>query len=96
MDQVAETQKKDEALNSLARTREQLITEAKAVAREIALTQGKVTSTEVLDVLRKSGLNGLNEVDPRFMGVVFREGWVKTGYVNNGSHRRPVSVWKLA
>lgn len=70
-----------------------------AIAREIALelhaVRGKVSSPEVLEVMRERGMQKqLANADARFMGCVFRKGWERIGMQNTGSHRRPVSVWK--
>jgi len=93
----SEAEKRDEALALLETTRANLIAAAKIIATRIARQNGRVTSPEVLKLLRESpawaGL--VAEVDPRFMGPVFRKGWTRIGYSSEGSHNRPVAVWAL-
>lgn len=84
--------------NGLARVAQgkaDLILAAKTVAREIATANHTVTSTEVLATLRQRGYD-VDSVDKRFMGVVFRDGFVRYGWTPTGSHKRPVTVWKRA
>ena len=88
-----EIEKRDEVLDALEATRASLIAIAKATAWNIAKIKGEVTSSDVLRVMRASNVDGLSDVDARFMGAVFRRGWKRKGYRAQGSHGRPVSVW---
>jgi hypothetical protein len=89
--------KRDEALDRLEVRRLYLINIAKDIAHRIVKKEGVVTSTEVLWVLREEYPEELwKDVDPRFMGAVFRSGWIKAGQKAVGSHCRPVTVWRLA
>lgn len=88
-----EIEKRDEVLDALKVTRASLIAIAKATAWNIAKMTGNVTSSDVLRVMRASNIDGLSDVDARFMGAVFRYGWKRKGYRSQGSHGRPVSVW---
>lgn len=96
-----EWQERERVLDSLERCRVRLVCEARAVARELALAEGMVTSPEVLAELRRRGLGpDLNRVDARFMGPVFRGSeWERIGWLSGpqspGSHSRPVAVWRL-
>lgn len=93
--QWCEEQKRDEALALLANTRRTLVAEARRVAIVLANQQGTVTSPQVLSAMRKGGWGlDLDSVDARFMGVVFRKGWIRVGWENRGSHARPVSIWR--
>lgn len=92
---LTEEQKKNEALDLLEATRPIVISAAKTIAYEIAIKNGRVTSTEVLEKLRSNGHNP-DIFDKRFMGAVFRKGWIRIGYEESGSHKRPVSVWTLS
>lgn len=86
---------KQYALDLHELTKPDLIHEAKQAAMRVAQQRGTVTSTQVLDDMRANGLaKQLQGVDLRFMGAVFRSGWVRVGYTNTGSHKRPVSVWR--
>ena len=92
-----EKKKRDEALDLLEERRAELIAVAKKTALDIALRTGTVTSTEVFERLRNEGWGAhLDAVDPRFMGAVFRKGggWERVGYVQIGSHGRPVAQWR--
>lgn len=88
---LEELEKKEEVLNQLAESRRELITRAKEIALEIYEREGTVSSPQVLAVLREENPF---DVDPRFMGAVFRKGWLRVGWTTAGSHGRPVSVWK--
>lgn len=91
--QKTEIEKRDDVLDALEVTRASLIAIAKATAWNIAKLKGDVTSSDVLSVMRAFNVMGLNDVDARFMGAVFRRGWKRKGYRSQGSHGRPVSVW---
>ena len=97
-DQKAEERKRDEALDELEEHRADLISRAAQIAREIATESGTVTSSAVLAVLRRECPQSMTGIDCRFMGAVFRRGrgWLRLGWSPEGSHSRPVSVWKLA
>lgn len=94
----SEEEKRDRILDLLEATRGNLIDAAKKVAERIHAKRGRVTSTDVLKVLRShpKWAAVVASVDPRFMGPVFRKGWVRIGYEPSGSHQRPVSVWRKA
>ncbi|MCZ6868091.1 MAG: hypothetical protein O7G84_01145 [Gammaproteobacteria bacterium] len=86
---------RDSALNMLEKTRKRVIEVAREIAVELVGKHGEVTSPHVLRVMRERGHgNALDAVDARFMGAVFRAGWLKNGYRCDGaSHNRPVAVW---
>jgi phage FluMu protein Com len=86
---------KETAINLLEATRAELIAEAKVIAADLCSVRGRVTSTAVLEVMRRGRYaDMLSDVDARFMGAVFRSGWKRVGYEPLGSHCRPVSVWE--
>ena len=96
--QLSREEQRDAALSKLAQSRTELVEKSREIAIRLADQKGTVTSTEVFAVL-EAELTGellktFKEVDPRFMGVVFRSGWVRVGLTSSGSHARPVSVWK--
>ena len=91
-----EKNKRDVALDLLARTRKELIGAAKQWARYLVRANGRVTSPEVLKSLRDNGWGDhLDQVDRRFMGVVFRKGWRRIGWTNSGSQARPGPIWEM-
>lgn len=93
--QAEEAAARDEALDLLEQTRGELIDAARQVALRIAKEQGVVSSTEVFSELETTALKAkMDQVDPRWMGAVFRKGWERVGFESTGSHRRPVSVWR--
>jgi hypothetical protein len=80
----------------LLAARGDMIKLARTVAREIAERDGQVTSPQVVRELRARGHGPtLDKIDRRFMGPVFRKGWKRVGYANEGSHGAAVSVWEL-
>ncbi len=85
---------RDEALDLLERTRRGLIDWAKAIAIELFITQGRVTSVMVIEKMRERGID-VDRFDKRWMGCVFRRatGWERVGYEPTGSHCRPVAIW---
>lgn len=98
-----QAQLRDQALDTLAEARALLVAAARSSAMMIAMRDGRVTSPEVLAALREGGYaHQLDRVDPRFMGVVFRNKkdaprrWHRLGWENTGSHCRPVAIWGLA
>jgi hypothetical protein len=94
---VREKAKRDGVLDVFAATRAALIRRATEIALKLATDTGTVTSVQVFDVMRSEGLGPmLDEVDPRWIGAVFREGngWRRKTYISDGSHGRPVSVWE--
>jgi hypothetical protein len=96
---LQEAKARDQALDLFEVHRADLVEMARAVAIELAQTNGRVSGPEVTAELRKRGLGeALDSVDRRFMGAVFRAGkcWVRVGWESIGSHNQPVSVWKLA
>ncbi len=92
-----ETAARDAALDLLEEHRAPLIEIARAVAQELAIRHGRVTSPDVVQELRARGYGDMiDAVDKRFMGAVFRSGngWERIGFENLGSHRQPISVWR--
>lgn len=85
---------RDRALDLLEAHRGPLVSAARRIAIEIERTLGRVSSPEVLRELRRRGYD-IDSSDRRFMGAVFREGWVRIGWEPTGSHCRPVPIWKL-
>lgn len=92
-----ELRKRDEALNTLAKTRAELVAAAKAAAMKIWRRQGEVTSPQVIAEMKRSRVlaSKIDSVDKRFMGVVFRSGngWRRLRFDPCGSHNQPISVW---
>lgn len=93
-DKRGETRKKERALNLLEIYRRDLIDRAKTIADELASEHGEITAPMIVRVLIEEKAPGINKVDRRFMGCVFRKGWVRTGFVTEGSHRQPISKWR--
>ncbi len=95
-DFAKEAEKRDRALDLLEEHRGDLIQVAKELALELANKNGTVTGAQVLRAMRAMAIDGLEDKDPRFMGAVFRakNGWERVGHSSEGSHRRPVSVWR--
>lgn len=89
---------RDHALELFETHRSDLVLAAKAIAEQIAREKGRVTSPEIITILRRSELAArIDEVDRRFMGAVFRgPAWKRIGFESTGSHKRPVSIWRLA
>ena len=91
----SQEEQRDAALDMLAKKRAEVVAIARAVAEEIAAREGTVTSPQVLAEMRARGHGDLlDAVDRRFMGVVFRLGWVASGHAQTGSHKRSVPVWR--
>lgn len=91
-----EKAERDRALDLFEENRRELLSAARKCANELYSLNGRVTAPEVFASLRAGGWgDALDQVDPRFMGGVFREGtgWRRVGWENEGSHRRPVSIW---
>ncbi len=89
-----EFQKRDKVLDYTQKIRVMLIERATAAAEFLDRTQGSVTSVQVFAKMRADGFGDrLDEVDPRFIGAVFRRGWHRIGYKPDGSHGRPVAQW---
>jgi hypothetical protein len=98
MDLIAHAAARDRALDLLEEKRSGLVSIAREIALRIAKEKGRVTSSEVISALRDSGYgDAIDRVDKRFMGAVFRsnKGWSRIGFENAGSHRRPISIWRL-
>lgn len=85
---------RDNALDRLEVSRSYLINLARDFAEKLELAKGRVTSSEVLFLLRSQVPEMVQNVDPRFMGAVFRKGWERIGFEATGSHCRPVSIWR--
>lgn len=90
-----ESREKKAILDELARIRSDLIERAKTIAVQIAKMQGTVSSPEVVRVLKAEHAPGIDEVSTKFMGAVFREGWIRVGFEPKGSHCQPISVWRM-
>jgi len=88
-----EAMKRDAVLDDLMIKRKELIQIATQTAHEIADTGMEVTSPMVLQLMRERGVD-LGNIDARFMGVVFRRGWNRVGFVPHGSHSQPISLWR--
>lgn len=85
----------DLAIDLLHEHRADQIAIAREIAEQMAAQFGTVTSSNVFAVMRMRG-DLREDLDPRWMGAVFSgKRWERVGFVPNGSHRRPVSVWKL-
>jgi hypothetical protein len=88
---------RDQALDLLAATRQYLIDVARSMAKSISRRRGRVTSTEVRELMAADDdLRALMaDVDQRFIGAVFRRGrWCHLGTEQTGSHARAVSIWR--
>lgn len=90
---ITEEEKRDAALAVLSATRASIIKRARSIAIQIARAEGEVHSSQVIQILRDEGFDP-DRFDKRFMGVVFQRGWERVGYRNEGSHARPISVWR--
>jgi len=91
-------QERDQILDVLEVTRTDLIEQATELAIQLARADGSTCSPRVLKAMRSRGVD-LSSHDPRWAGAVFRpgKGWVLTGeYVREGSHGRPVPLWRRA
>lgn len=88
---------RDSALDNLEAYRGALCEVGRETAIELAQQRGRVTSVEVFSEMRARGYDeAMDSVDPRWMGVVFREKiWRRRGWEQTGSHRRPVAIWEL-
>ena len=97
LDRPTEAQKREAALDLLEEHRSEVIELARGVARSMALRDGFVTATGVLQEMRAQGYGPmLDDVDRRFMGCVFRgKAWEQTGWAQTGSHKRRQPVWRL-
>lgn len=93
----AEEAARDAALDNLEAYRGALCEVGRETAVELAQQRGRVTSVEVFSEMRARGYDeAMDAVDPRWMGVVFREKiWRRHGWEQTGSHRRPVAIWEL-
>ena len=92
-----DAQGRDDALSRLAAHRKGLIDAAVAIALSIARDEGSVTSPQVMEVMLRQGLlTQGDDIDRRFLGVVFRhKRWRRVGWSESGSHKRPVPIWEL-
>lgn len=87
---------RDASLALLRKYRANLISRGKVIARELAKKNGEVTSPEVLEILKQESPNEVAAVDARFMGPVFvSDEWERIRFANKGSHKQPISVWRL-
>jgi hypothetical protein len=87
-----QTLARDNGIDRAAAGAGNLVSVAKQYALALANQNGQVSSTDVLEAMRKDGY-AVDKAEKRFMGAVFRKDWRRVGYENSGSHRRPVSVW---
>lgn len=94
---AAEGATRDAALGNLAAYRGDLCETGREIAIELAQQRGRITSVEVFAEMRARGYDeALDAVDPRWMGVVFKEDiWRRQGWEQTGSHKRPVAIWGL-
>lgn len=94
---VAEGAARDAALANLAAYRGGLCEVGREIAIELAQQRERITSIEVFAEMRARGYDtALDAVDPRWMGVVFKEPiWQRRGWEQTGSHKRPVAIWGL-
>jgi len=92
-----ETAGRDAALDNLEAHRGSLCETGREIAIELTKLRGRITSVEVFSEMRARGYDeDLNAVDPRWIGVIFREKiWRRRGWEQTGSHRRPVAIWEL-
>lgn len=92
---ATEVTKRDDALDMLAAHRARLVAIAKATALWLAERDGQITAPEALQQMRAQGVPGVDAVDPRFIGCIFRKGtgWQRMGWSPTGSHGRPVAIW---
>lgn len=98
LDLVQEGLARDRALDLIEEHRSNLVDVAYEIAVSLAKRDGTTNSSIVLAEMRSQGYGeSLDVVDRRFMGAVFRasRGWTRVGFKNIGSHKRPVSIWKL-
>lgn len=80
--------------------RSRLLNAARYVAQELWEESGEpVTAGQIYETMREAMENDpdmagiLAQHDKRWMGGVFKEGWVKAGHEPSGSHGRLVSKW---
>ena len=93
-----ERKNKNAALDLMEKYRSELIIAGKNAAYKLAKYNGKVSSSDVIELLNNTGFSDMiSKVDKRFMGAVFRnhEDWERIGFENKGSHCRPISIWRL-
>lgn len=92
---MTEEEKRDEVLETLERFRRNAIFAARKIAFDIEARNGRVTSTEVLRIMKAKHGPMIEGIDHRFMGAVFRrgQGWKRLGWETTGSHGRPVAIW---
>lgn len=91
---------RDRALDNFEASSASLVARGRAVAIEIARRCGVVTSPQVMRALQQEAAGDewlagkLAAADPRWLGAVFRSGWIRSGWSSTGSHKRPVPIWK--
>ena len=89
---------RDAALDRLETTRRNLIQIARNVADELCARHVQVTAPDVKRAMLDRGLidDDERQLDPRWMGAVFRagQGWERVGWTPEGSHCRPVAIWR--
>lgn len=92
-----ETAKREYAIDQLKRWRAGLVEIGRETAIRLAQQRSRITSVEVFAELRAQGYDeALDACDPRWMGAVFNEDiWVRDGWEQTGSHKRPVAIWRL-
>ena len=96
LDWLDEKPKRNEALALLEANRADHMATALEITINHTKKHGGVTSSDVFEPMRRLDILPKN-VDPRWMGAVFRRKcWKRVGYVNGGSHLRPISIWKYS
>lgn len=92
-----EAQARDQALDAIEQFRAKAVALARTAADVVHAEKGRVSSTDVLNLMRQQGHGPLiDSIDARFMGAVFRNGWTRVGWERTGSHKRPVPMWSRA
>lgn len=87
---------RDAVLDAIEVAHEQPIAIAKRHRDRIHRERGRVTSVEVRASMEAAGeWPHRDEADPRFMGALFRKGWVRIGFEPTASHGRPAAIWKV-
>lgn len=96
-DKKKQTKLRDEALDNLEEHRTELIAIGRKIAIQMATLHGRTCGPQVMNEMRKRNVPGIDQVDPRFMGAIFRGGvgWKRVGYEPIGSHGGTVSIWEI-
>ena len=96
LDPKKEALKRDYVLNALEKERQELISAARRVAYIIYQENPHpLTAGEIFEAM--SNVDGMENIlinhDKRWLGAVFRKGFLKAGFSFTGSHCRPVHTW---